>query len=110
MQTRGCRLVKYQEMRLQEIASQVPIGHIPRSTTCHLLGELTRQCTPGDTITLNAVFLPIRNTGFRAVATGQIVADTYFLAMGLEQHKHDQETKPNREQQEFFQKFISGMC
>ena len=33
MQTRGSRFVKYQEVRLQELPDQVPVGHIPRSMT-----------------------------------------------------------------------------
>ena len=35
MQTRGSRFVKYQELRLQELPDQVPVGHIPRSLTIH---------------------------------------------------------------------------
>ena len=35
MQTRGSRFVKYQELRLQELPDQVPVGHIPRSMTIH---------------------------------------------------------------------------
>lgn len=34
-QTRGSRFVKYQELRLQELPDQVPVGHIPRSLTVH---------------------------------------------------------------------------
>jgi DNA replication licensing factor MCM7 len=35
MQTRGSRFVKYQELRLQELPDQVPVGHIPRSISIH---------------------------------------------------------------------------
>lgn len=35
MQTRGSKFVKYQEIRLQELPDQVPVGHIPRSVTVH---------------------------------------------------------------------------
>lgn len=35
MQTRGSKFVKYQELRLQELPDQVPVGHIPRSMTVH---------------------------------------------------------------------------
>jgi DNA replication licensing factor MCM7 len=35
VQTRGSRFVKYQELRLQELPDQVPVGHIPRSLTVH---------------------------------------------------------------------------
>ncbi len=36
MQTRGSRFVKYQEMRVQELPDQVPVGHIPRSISVRL--------------------------------------------------------------------------
>jgi DNA replication licensing factor MCM7 len=39
MQTRGSRFVKYQELRLQELPDQVPVGHIPRALTVHCRGE-----------------------------------------------------------------------
>lgn len=35
MQTRGSRFMKYQEIRVQELPDQVPVGHIPRSMTVH---------------------------------------------------------------------------
>lgn len=35
MSTRGSRFVKYQELKLQELPDQVPVGHIPRSLTIH---------------------------------------------------------------------------
>jgi DNA replication licensing factor MCM7 len=87
LQTRGSKFVKFQELKIQEVSSQVPIGHIPRTMTCHALGELTRRCTPGDTVSVAAVFLPVPNVGFKAVRTGQLVADTYMLAMSVDQHK-----------------------
>ena len=36
-------------------ADQVPVGHIPRSMTVHVTGELTRLATPGDVITIAGV-------------------------------------------------------
>ena len=38
-QSRGCKLVKYQELRMQELPDQVPVGHIPRAITVHCKGE-----------------------------------------------------------------------
>ncbi|KNC81213.1 hypothetical protein, variant 1 [Sphaeroforma arctica JP610] len=32
---RGSRFVKYQELRIQELAHQVPVGHTPRAMTVH---------------------------------------------------------------------------
>ena len=58
-QTRGSRFIKYQELRLQELPDQVPVGHIPRSLTIHCKGEQTRQCGPGDIITVSGMFLTV---------------------------------------------------
>ena len=38
MQTRGSKFVKYQELRLQELPDQVPVGHIPRAITVQCRG------------------------------------------------------------------------
>ena len=37
-----------EEVKLQELPNQVPIGHIPRTLTVHCRGDCTRQATPGD--------------------------------------------------------------
>jgi len=109
MQTRGSKLVKFQEMKLQEVAQQVPVGHIPRTVKCHLVGEMTRQCSPGDVISINAVFLPIRNTGFKAIASGQLIADTYFHVMHIYQHKKKySDYVPPADMQERLAKFTEG--
>lgn len=86
MQTRGSKFIKYQELRIQEISDQVPIGHVPRSLSVKIHGELTRSASPGDIITLHGIFLPVANEGFRAIKAG-MVASTYLLTMGLVQHK-----------------------
>jgi DNA replication licensing factor MCM7 len=44
VQTRGSRFVKYQELRLQELPDQVPVGHIPRSLTVHCRYGTTFNC------------------------------------------------------------------
>ena len=59
-QNRGTRFVKYQELRMQELPDQVPVGHIPRTITIHCIGELTRTCGPGDTVTVSGIFLTQR--------------------------------------------------
>ena len=51
--------VGVQEMRLQELPDQVPVGHIPRSVTVHCRGERTRQCGPGDIVTVSGIFLAV---------------------------------------------------
>lgn len=86
MQTRGSKFVKFQEAKIQELSHHVPIGHIPRSLTIHIMGELTRRCFPGDIITVHGIFLPTTNHGFKAIKSG-LVADTYLLAMSIIQFK-----------------------
>nr|CDP92779.1 Bm9143 [Brugia malayi] len=48
MQIRGSKFMKFQEMRIQELNEQVPVGSIPRSLTVNVIGENARACVPGD--------------------------------------------------------------
>ena len=57
LMTRGSKFVKYQEIRIQELADKVPIGHIPRTMTVRVLGELTRTVRPGEEATLTGTDL-----------------------------------------------------
>lgn len=79
MQTRGSKFVKYQELRVQELPEQVPVGHIPRSMTVIARGEATRECIPGDICDVTGIFLPTPYTGFQAMRAG-LTADTYLEA------------------------------
>lgn len=85
-QTRGSKFVRYQELKLQEMPQEVPVGHIPRTLTCRLTGELTRSCTPGNVVTISGVFLPLRFEGFRAMKAG-LISDTYLEISSLASHK-----------------------
>ena len=86
MQTRGCKFVKFQEVKIQELPNQVPIGHIPRSLTVVARGELTRCVTAGDVVSLSGIFVPTPFTGFRAMRAG-LITDTYVEATSIEKHK-----------------------
>ncbi|KAI0032195.1 minichromosome maintenance protein mcm7p [Vararia minispora EC-137] len=77
MQTRACRFSPFQEVKIQEMADQVPVGHIPRSMTVHVSGNLTRLMNPGDVVHLGGIFLPVPYTGFQAVRAG-LLTDTYL--------------------------------
>jgi len=85
-QTRGSRFEKFQEIRVQETPDQVPMGHIPRSMTVWLKGELTRTVTPGDVVTLSGSFLPKKVTGFEAMKS-KLVARTFLEASAVTRHK-----------------------
>ncbi|KAI0748473.1 MCM-domain-containing protein [Daedaleopsis nitida] len=86
MQTRGSRFSPFQEVKIQEMADQVPVGHIPRSMTVHVHGSLTRQMNPGDIVHLGGIFLPIPYTGYQAIRAG-LLTDTYLEAHYIHQLK-----------------------
>ncbi|THH09436.1 hypothetical protein EW146_g8682 [Bondarzewia mesenterica] len=86
MQTRACRFSPFQEVKIQEMADQVPVGHIPRSMTIHVNGNLTRLMHPGDVVHIGGIFLPIPYTGFQAVRAG-LLTDTYLEAQHIHQLK-----------------------
>jgi DNA replicative helicase MCM subunit Mcm2 (Cdc46/Mcm family) len=60
LETRGSKFIKFQELKLQELPNQVPMGHVPRSLSVICRGELTRLANPGDVTTIDGIFLPQR--------------------------------------------------
>ncbi|KAF8163399.1 minichromosome maintenance protein mcm7p [Crassisporium funariophilum] len=86
MQTRACRFSPFQEVKIQEMPDQVPVGHIPRSMTIHINGNLTRLMNPGDVVHLGGIFLPVPYTGFQAIRAG-LLTDTYLETHHIHQLK-----------------------
>lgn len=86
LSTRASKFVPFQEVKIQEMADQVPVGHIPRTLTVHCHGALTRQLNPGDMVDIAGIFLPTPYTGFRAIRAG-LLTDTYLEAQHITQHK-----------------------
>ncbi|EEH04400.1 DNA replication licensing factor mcm7 [Histoplasma capsulatum G186AR] len=86
LSTRASKFIPFQEVKIQEMADQVPIGHIPRTLTVHCHGSLVRQVNPGDVVDIAGIFLPIPYTGFRAIKAG-LLTDTYLEAQHITQHK-----------------------
>ncbi len=82
MQTRGSRFVKFQEVRIQELPEEVPVGHVPRSIACQVRGENTRRVSPGDVVSLDGVFLPAPFQGYQAMGAG-LITDTFMNVMQL---------------------------
>lgn len=82
----ACKFVKYQELKLQEPADQVPIGSIPRTINVKLHGEVTRTCTSGDVVKISGIFLPMPFSGYRAMKAGYL-ADTFLEASHVTQTK-----------------------
>jgi DNA replication licensing factor MCM7 len=86
LSTRASKFLPFQEVKIQEMADQVPVGHIPRTLTVHCHGTLTRQINPGDVVDIAGIFLPTPYTGFKAIRAG-LLTDTYLEAQHINQHK-----------------------
>lgn len=88
LQTRGSKFVKYQELKLQELPQQVPMGHVPRSMSVYCNGELTRLAQPGNVVTVDGIFLPqrIAESGYRALKAG-LVSTTFLQAQHIFVHQ-----------------------
>lgn len=71
------KFTKFQEIRIQEPADQVPTGNVPRTMKVIAMGENTRKLLPGMYVTISGVFLPVVKEGFQAFRSG-LTAETYF--------------------------------
>jgi DNA replication licensing factor MCM7 len=54
--------------------------------TVHLIEDLTRQVSPGDTVYMSGIFLPVPYTGFKALRAG-LITDTFLEAHHVVQLK-----------------------
>lgn len=90
MSTRASKFLSFQEVRMQEMSNQVPVGHIPRSLTIHVNGDLVRSMNPGDIVDVSGIFMPSPYTGFRALKAG-LLTETYLEAQHVRQHKKQYE-------------------
>ncbi|GMG37426.1 unnamed protein product [Ambrosiozyma monospora] len=89
--TRASKFSAFQDVKIQELANQVPVGHIPRSLSIHINGDLVRSMNPGDIVDIGGIFLPAPYTGFRALKAG-LLTETYLEAQFVKQHKRKYET------------------
>ncbi|CCH57859.1 hypothetical protein TBLA_0A00580 [Henningerozyma blattae CBS 6284] len=86
MSTRASKFSPFQELKIQELSQQVPVGHIPRTLTIHVNGSLVRSMTPGDIVDVAGIFLPSPYTGFKALRAG-LLTENYLEAQYVNQHK-----------------------
>jgi DNA replication licensing factor MCM7 len=86
LSTRASKFLPFQEVKIQEMADQVPVGHIPRQLTIQCRGALVRKINPGDVVDVAGIFLPTPYTGFKAIRAG-LLTDTYLEAQHVMQHK-----------------------
>ncbi|KAK6954113.1 hypothetical protein Daesc_004075 [Daldinia eschscholtzii] len=84
--SRASKFLPFQEVKVQELAEQVPIGQIPRTLTVMCYGSAVRQVNPGDVVDISGIFLPTPYTGFKAMRAG-LLTDTYLEAHHIVQHK-----------------------
>jgi DNA replication licensing factor MCM7 len=84
--TRASKFTPFQEVKLQELASQVPVSHIPRTFNIHVNGDLVRSMNPGDTVDVAGIVLPQAYTGFQALRAG-LLTEIYLEAQCVSQHK-----------------------
>lgn len=84
--SRASKFLPFQEVKVQELAEQVPIGQIPRTLTILCYGSAVRQINPGDVVDISGIFLPTPYTGFQAMRAG-LLTDTYLEAHHITQHK-----------------------
>lgn len=91
MSTRASKFLLFQEVKIQELADQVPVGHIPRALTVHVNGDLVRLLNPGDVADILGIFMPLPYTGFRALKAG-LLTETYLEAQYVDQFKKQYES------------------
>lgn len=84
--SRASKFLPFQEIKVQELPEQVPIGQIPRSLTVSAYGSAVRKINPGDIVDISGIFLPTPYTGFKAMRAG-LLTDTYLEANFIRQHK-----------------------
>ncbi|KAJ1508741.1 Mcm2-7 hexameric complex component, partial [Coelomomyces lativittatus] len=94
MQVRASKFFKFQELRIQELTEQVPMGHIPRSMTVHVYEAMTRTMNTGDMVILTGIFLPTPYTGYKAIKAG-LLADTYLEGLHVTLLKQSYESMPS---------------
>lgn len=86
LQTRLSKFVPYQEVIIQEPTNEVPKGQVPRRMKAKLFGTNVRKCSPGDTVNLSGIFLPMVYTGFRGLRAG-LLHDNYLEIHSVVKHK-----------------------
>ncbi|KAG4301530.1 hypothetical protein PCK1_002015 [Pneumocystis canis] len=77
MSSRASKFIPFQEVRIQELTSQVSVGHIPKTLIIQLYGSITRTMNPGDILDISGIFLPTPFLGFKAIRSG-LLTDTYL--------------------------------
>ena len=86
LQVRGSKFVSYQDIKVQELSDQVPVGHIPRTLNLQAKGHMVRKCTPGDIIQVTGIHMPTPYSGFKGMRAG-LIHDTYIECFDIIKEK-----------------------
>jgi DNA replication licensing factor MCM7 len=86
LQVRGSKFVSYQDIKVQELSDQVPVGHVPRTLKLQAKGLMVGQCSPGDIITCTGVHMPTPYSGFKGMRAG-LIHDTYIECYSIRKEK-----------------------
>ena len=87
MQMRGSKLIKFQQIKLQEMSDEVPESATPRSLTVHVKGDLTRSMKPGDHVIVTGIYLPQPVSRRGRTNADSLLRNTVILASQVEQIK-----------------------
>lgn len=79
LQTRSSKFLSFQMIKMQELSSEVPAGHIPRSMTVYARETLTNNCQAGDVICVDGIFKPIPIRSFRQ----SLISETFIEAQSI---------------------------
>lgn len=86
LQVRGSKFVSYQDIKVQELSDQVPIGHVPRTLKIQAKGLMVNQCTPGDIIQVTGIHMPSPFSGFKGMRSG-LIHETYIDCFQINKQK-----------------------
>jgi DNA replication licensing factor MCM7 len=86
LQVRGSKFVSYQDIKVQELSDQVPIGHVPRNMNLQAKGYMVGKCSPGDIIQCTGIHMPTPYTGFKGMRAG-LIHDTFIEVYDIQKEK-----------------------
>ena len=122
LQIKQSKFVAFQEIKIQEPSDQVPIGHVPRQMNLVARGPLTRQCGPGDVVTITGVLLPSKaeRAGFRGSLRHSTHVECFevykqrqnFRSLNLsdEMERTVHELKASMSEEELFRRMADSIC
>ncbi|KAL0226498.1 hypothetical protein P9112_013822 [Eukaryota sp. TZLM1-RC] len=89
------KFIKIQEIRIQEVSSEVPVGSVPRTVTVFARGDgVVRKCVAGDEVVVSGIHLPVpqseeaRRSNRERNRLG-LGTDTYYEAQFLQPVKNN---------------------